>query len=68
MNLMGASTLFSKNIAGKSQNLLDGRSEPCASRLVFLFPGIHSCAMASPKTNVNEVERFGVQVDYKRGE
>ena len=65
---MRASTLFSTNIAGKSQNLLDGRSEPCANRLVFLFPVIHSCAMTSPKTNVNEVERFGVQVDYKGGE
>ena len=73
-SLMRASTLFS-TIAGRSHlkicRMYDQKHAQSMSFLIIW--GIHSSAMTSRKTYVEEIERFlvnffRVQADYKRGE
>ena len=71
-SLIRASTLFS-TIAGRSQNLSDVDQKNAQSMGFLIIWGIHSWAMTSRKTYVDEIERFEVnffrvRADYKRGE
>ena len=65
--LMRASTIFS-TIAGKIQNMSNVRSEACAVDWFSFIRGIHSCAMTSRKTHVDEItSKFPQHADYNRG-
>ena len=62
---------YSVKKRGKAKTCSDVRTEACAVDCFRIIWGIHSCAMTSRKTNVDEIERCRVNFQSllgRRGE